>query len=83
MSYIAEGDGPDLHPDEACNHIPPTPVVFHGEPGVFFLAICRECNEGHRPVPMPFGTEDARALWVAGHRSGAGHHVALALEVRP
>lgn len=61
---------------------PPPVVVFHGRPKVFFLAICVECNEGSRPIPMPFGTEAQRDTWADGHRS-TGHTVNEALEVRP
>lgn len=61
---------------------PPPVVVYCGRPKVFFLAICVECNEGKRPIPMPFGTQADRDRWADGHRS-AGHHVNEALEVRP
>lgn len=82
MSYIAEGDGPDLHPDEACNHIPPTVVVFYGAPTVFFLAICMDCADGSRPAPMLFGSAAERATWLEGH-STVHSHIDLAVEVRP
>lgn len=58
------------------------PAVFLGRPKVFFLAICRECNTGRRPLPMPFGNETARDLWTAEHRT-TGHHVDEAVEIRP
>lgn len=79
VSYLIEGDGPDWASGQ---HIPPTPVVFHGTPKVYFLAICRECNKGARPIPMPFPSAEHRARWVSGH-SETGHHIDLALEVRP
>lgn len=83
MSYLAMGDGPELH-EENSLHIPPAPVVFYGEPTVYYLAICATCagEHGSRPTPMPFGTAADRATWVDGHRT-TGHHVGLALEVRP
>lgn len=58
------------------------PALFLGRPKVWFLAICRECNHGRRPQPMPFGNETARDLWADGHRT-TGHHVDEALEIRP
>ena len=61
---------------------PPQVVVFTGTPKVFFLAVCRECNEGRRPLPMPFGTEADRDRWADGHRT-TGHTVDTALEIRP
>lgn len=59
-----------------------TPALFPGRPKVYFLAICRECNAGRRPLPMPFGNETARDLWADGHRT-TGHYVAEGVEIRP
>lgn len=60
----------------------PPVQVFLGEPRVFFLAVCRECNAGSRPIPMPFGTAEDRDRWAAGHAE-TGHTIDKALEVRP
>jgi hypothetical protein len=60
---------------------PPPVVVFLGRPKVFFLAICEECNEGRRPIPMPFGTDEDRERWCEGHRT-TGHTINYALEIR-
>lgn len=57
-------------------------IVIPGRPRVFYLATCRECNHGRRPLPMPFGTEQERDTWAAGHRT-TGHHVDEAIEIRP
>lgn len=65
--------------------LPPDPapvVVYLGRPKVFFLAVCVECNQGSRPIPMPFGTQVDRDRWADGHRT-TGHTVTEALEVRP
>lgn len=82
MSYIAEGDGPDLRPGEDVHRIPPTVVVFHGRPTVFFLAICLDCADGSAPKPQPFASQDDRDRWVDGHRT-TGHTISEAVEVRP
>lgn len=61
---------------------PPQVAVFHGRPKLYYLAVCDECNEGRRPIPMPFNTEEDRDWWADGHRT-TGHTVHEALEVRP
>jgi hypothetical protein len=82
VSYIAEGDGPDLRPGEEVQRIPPTVVVFYGRPTVFFLAICTTCAAGSAPKPQPFATEAHRDRWVTGHET-TGHKIDIAVEVRP
>jgi len=85
VKYLAMGEGPDAYLPEEPEHHKPAPTVFYGRPKVYFLAICLTCaaSAGTRPTPMPFGTQDARDVWAAGHRAGAGHHVDEAVEVRP
>lgn len=83
MTYLQEGDGPDIRPNEHVNRIPLIVTLFHGRPKVSFLAICISCGgPGSRPVPIPFATEAARDRWAEGHAS-TGHEIKYALEVRP
>lgn len=47
---------------------------FYGEPRLFYLAICNECE-----MVLPFGDPIDRERWCSGHP----HEVRFALDVRP
>lgn len=83
--FYAEGSGPEFKPGH-CQHLPPHPTVFYGEPTVWYLAICEECATARGPdsraLPMPFGTAAQRQTWIDGH-SEVHKNIKLALEVRP
>lgn len=80
IGYKADDD--DLVVEPPLPPAVPPVVVYCGRPKVFFLAVCVECNEGRRPIPMPFGTQADRDRWADGHRT-TGHTVKEALEIRP
>lgn len=52
-------------------------VRFSGEPAVFYMALCNECE-----ISLPFGDSEHRSQWADGHRSTA-HIVTFAIDVRP
>lgn len=83
MTYLAEGDGPDIHPGQMVERMPLVTTVIHGRPSVSFLAICMDCGAPTgRPLPMPFPTEVQRDRWAEGHAT-TGHNIKFALEIRP
>jgi hypothetical protein len=53
--------------------------------GVWYLAICPQCNGGLNAVlahseqfaPMPFDDRDNRTSWVDAHMEGTGHAMLL------
>ena len=52
-------------------------VVFDGEPELFYMAVCADCDQR-----MPFESAAQRDSWATGHGE-TGHEVMRALEVRP
>lgn len=50
---------------------------FRGEPKVFFMAVCDECD-----MAMPFDAPLERDVWTFNHITGTGHSVSPALDVR-
>lgn len=59
--------------------LPPNGVVrFAGEPSIFYMAICRDCD-----MAMPFDCAAARDQWARLHGDGTEHGVEKAVDVRP
>lgn len=63
---------------------PPAVLTFPGRPTVLYLATCLNCGDPHsRPIPRLFDNETDRDRWADGHADTTGHHIDLAVEIRP
>lgn len=56
-------------------------VRFHGEPSIFYMALCRRCD-----LVLPFSLENIRQEWISEHAGAPQHSLAditKALDIRP
>lgn len=56
----------------------PGMLRFDGDVAVFYMTICRKCD-----MAIPHPDETVQTRWGHEHFQGTGHHVTLAVDVRP